>query len=372
MIWSRLGRAALLLATAALPSTPVDAQSRVTHRGSVSAVVAALPGVDATDVRVRAEDTLDLDLGPSWSVRAGGWVDGLIGHRRGRSARDFVAQPGETHVRYRHDRFDVTAGFQRVVWGTLDELQPTDVVNPIDVSRFLLDGRTDARLPVLAVRARLYLPRDTTIDAVYAPVFRRGRYDLLDEHDSPFNLAADRCTADACIAALGAAPAVVLPVESDPPARTLGHGSVGARVTRQVRGVDIGVSAWRGWQAFPEYELTATPGRPPFLKETWARSTMVGADAETARGAFTWRAEGAWYLRDDTFQVGAGLDWTRGAWRTFGNVIARRTSTAPDAATNASRDPTCKSLPAGSAPSGATPCVSARSAWSIQSRAPPS
>ena len=37
-------------------------------------------------------------------------------------------------------RLDVRAGFARVIWGRLDEVQPTDVVNPLDVSRFFFEG----------------------------------------------------------------------------------------------------------------------------------------------------------------------------------------------------------------------------------------
>ena len=84
-------------------------------------------------------------------------------------------------------RLDVRAGFARVVWGRLDEIQPTDVVNPLDVSRFFFEGRSEARLPVALVRASVFLSDAASVEAVYVPVFRRGRFDLLDEPTSPFN-----------------------------------------------------------------------------------------------------------------------------------------------------------------------------------------
>ncbi len=163
-------------------------------------MVGTLPNVDATELRVRLDGTVDVEVNDAWVIKAGSWIDTLAGSRRDESAADLVYQPGEIYARYRHERFDVTAGFQRVVWGTLDEIQPTDVVNPIDVSRFLIDGRSEARLPVLALRGRLFLPRDTTVDAVYLPFFRRGRYDLLDEETSPFNVRADSCRDGVCTA----------------------------------------------------------------------------------------------------------------------------------------------------------------------------
>ncbi len=339
------------------------AQTSVTHRGGVSAMFDVLPNADATELRLRLEETIDVAIGEAWTVKAGSWIDALDSSRLERRTEDFVYQPGEIFVRYRRPRFDVTAGFQRIVWGTLDEIQPTDVVNPIDVSRFIFEGRGEARLPVLALRGRLFLPADTTVDAVYVPFFRRGRYDLVSESTSPFNLLAGRCRADACIADLpgpgdngGAPTSLLVPLLSEEPSRTATNGSVGARASRAVRGVDVGLSAFRGWQSFPMWSLQGLPAsgttEPPtpivpavVLRESWSRMTMVGADAEAARGAFTWRAEGA-FLADTSVQqmaagaagaaslgpvvdgrsvqVGAGLDWTAGPLRTFGNLIVRR------------------------------------------------
>ena len=214
----------------------------------------------------------------------------------------------------------------------------------------------------------LFLPRDTTVDAVYLPFFRRGRYDLLDEETSPFNVRADRCRDGVCTAG----PTTVPLVSREPP-RTLATGSVGARVSRPFGGVDVGVSGWRGWQAFPLVSLAVLhppnmmpvpPAAGPFgerplpsgtsldpvvvLRESWSRITMIGADVEAARGAVTWRAEGAFLVDTQvqapsgdpalvetapgvgpmvdgrSLQIGAGLDWTTGPWRTFGDVIVRQ------------------------------------------------
>ena len=52
----------------------------------------------------------------------------------------------------------VGSGFTRVVWGRLDEIQPTDVINPLDVSRFFFEGRAEARLPVALVRGSCVMP----------------------------------------------------------------------------------------------------------------------------------------------------------------------------------------------------------------------
>lgn len=353
----RWRHAALALACATVVAATATAQPTISSRGSVSAIVDALPNVDATELRIRVEDTIDVEVAERWAIKLGSWADGFVGVRRGEDASALVYQPGEIYARYRATRFDVTAGFQRVVWGTLDEIQPTDLVNPLDVSRFLMDGRSEARLPVFALRGRVFLPHDTTVDAVYVPFFRRGRYDLVDEETSPFNLQADACPLAQCVTTIagpGGPVTLRLPLEQRDPARTLRSGSVGARVSRTVAGVDVGASVYRGWQAFPLVGVepglaSATPPTSapmlPRVVASWSRLTMVGADLETARGAFTWRAEGAWLV--DTrvqsspggttsdgrsLQVGAGVDWTSGPWRTFGNVIVRRAWAVGDGA----------------------------------------
>ena len=42
------------------------------------------------------------------------------------------------------------------IWGRLDEVQPSDVINPVDAARFLIDGRAAARLAVPFVRGRFF------------------------------------------------------------------------------------------------------------------------------------------------------------------------------------------------------------------------
>lgn len=339
------------------------AQTSISHRGGVSAMFDALPNAEASELRLRLEDTVDVEIGDAWTVKAGSWIDGLVGSRSGRDSKDLVYQPGEIYARYRRPRFDLTAGFQRVVWGTLDEIQPTDVINPIDVSRFIFEGRGEARLPVLALRGRLFLPGDTTVDGVYVPFFRRGRYDLVDEASSPFNLLAGLCSDGVCPAMLPGDPGsasppttMLVPLLSEKPALKADNGSIGVRASRPVKGIDVGVTAWRGWQAFPLWTLDVGPLQMPaernalsvpavVVRESWSRVTMLGFDAEAARGAFTWRAEGAWLvdtavqaqapgeagaaslgpvLDGRSLQLGAGLDWTAAPWRTFANVLVRR------------------------------------------------
>ena len=110
-----------------------------------------------------------------------------------------VARPHEAYADLRAGSIDLRAGLSNVVWGRLDEVQPSDVINPLDISRYLFEGRNEARLPVPLVRARWVSSETLTVEGVWVPLFRRARFDFLDEDSSPFNLLTDRdlCRDDA-------------------------------------------------------------------------------------------------------------------------------------------------------------------------------
>jgi hypothetical protein len=253
----------------------------------------------------------------SWRIRAGVFVDALLADRRplmtGTTATAAIARPAELYVEFRGASFDVRAGMSRIVWGRLDEFQPTDVVNPVDLSRFMLEGRSEARLPVGVVRGRLFLPASTTVEAIIVPVFRAGRFDQLDEDTSPFLLAP---------------PGVR---ERHDPGTSWRNVQGGGRVTSTIGRVDWGVSAWRGFEHFPAYvPLTFAPDPLalvlPRFAEVFPRFTMVGADFETVRGPWGLRGELAWFdsATPRSFEGGIGADRRAGNYRVALNAVISR------------------------------------------------
>ena len=183
---------------------PLVAQSRPT--GHVSLFLDYLPNrQDSIEWRTRVFVEEKVEPSPSLRITLSGFAEGLLARRpvpdaAGRELGTFRVSDGllriqDANVELTKGKLDLLAGFARVVWGKLDELQPTDVINPLDVSRFFFEGRNEARLPVALVRARVFVRDDMTLEAIYVPAFRRGRFDQLDEPTSPFNLAAG---ADVC------------------------------------------------------------------------------------------------------------------------------------------------------------------------------
>lgn len=282
--------------------------------GYVSVFADHLPNRGATELRARAFAEQTIDAGPRLRVVASGFVEGLLGDR-GATVRDTTAELHEATATLRTKRFDIAAGFGRVVWGRLDELQPTDVVNPLDLSRFFFEGRSEARLAVPLVRGTVYAGEKASIEAVYVPFFRRGRFDRLAEGSSPFMIG----------------PA--LPFSDRPPARTAANGQGGARASFTTGRVDWSVSAYRGFRPFGIY---AAPD-PVSIERVYPRFTMAGADFETIAGAWAIRGELAAFIEDafqspdgaapltgQSFDLGGGVDRKAGEYRISGQVLVHR------------------------------------------------
>jgi hypothetical protein len=213
---------------------------------------------------------------------------------------------------------------------------PSDVINPIDTARFFLDGRADARLPVAFVRSRVFLPSETSLEAVVALPGRRGRFDSLDEPTSPFNL-----LRDAVLPALSANGGRIRREEPPTSWRNLQGG---LRVSTTARRVDMSVSAWRGFESFGivSFEpslLSPAPGPIPMvvgtLVERYPRFTMIAGDAEMVRDGWAIRGEVAGFIdktlagptgpaQGKAIDAGVGVDRAAGAYHLFGSVIWHR------------------------------------------------
>jgi predicted RND superfamily exporter protein len=330
-----------------------DAQSLPRPTGQVSILGDFFPNRESTELRSRIFVEQKAEPAQALRLTFSGFVEGLVAQRERRQGdsreigfvhteTDAIARVHEAVAEVRFGRLDVYAGYGRIVWGRLDELQPTDVINPLDVSRFFFEGRNEARLPVAVVRTRYYLADDTTVEAVYVPVFRRGRFDQLDEATSPFNIAPD-LNAAVCLA-IGCPP-VALAIEEREPAVRWRNAQGGVRFGSTIGRLDWSVSAYRGFEAFP-FVSFSHDGRA--IVASFPRFTMAGADFETVAGEWGIRGELAAFLRD-TFQgadlsivdgrsldAGVGVDRRAGGYQLSGTVLFHRED--PDVTTRADLD----------------------------------
>ncbi len=303
---------------------------------------AFMPAVKELRLRLFAEQKIN----PSerWTIRLSGFAEGLAG--RSEAA---VARVHEATTSLRLGRFDLYAGYGRVVWGRLDELQPTDVINPLDISKFFFEGRSEARLPVGLVRGRWHFTDAVSIEGVYVPFFRRGRFDQLDEATSPFNIVPPFRNGDVTCQAIGCPPLEIPVVELEPSARW-SNAQGGARFSATTGTVDWSLTTYRGFESFGLYRLQLGPPIPPFevpqtlVEESFPRFTLVGGDFETVMGQWGIRGEVAGFVRDNfqgtgatpvvgsSIDGGVGVDRKTGDYRFSGTVIYHHEDPDPDGA----------------------------------------
>jgi hypothetical protein len=302
---------------------------------TISALFDVVPRQDAAELRTRA--SLEITARPSERVRLflDAEAQGLAADRHG-SRTGAALHLREGWIEATGRRADVRAGVGRIVWGRLDEVQPTDVVNPLDAARFLVDGRRDARLSIAFVRGRVFLTDDLRIEGILAPVFRRGMFDALDEETSPFTL-----TADAALP-----PGVFVPtrrVTHVEPKTTWSNVSGGGRVEATIGRVDVAASVYRGFDGLGPTTLELEPFdpmRPALvgrLVQHHPRFTMVGGDFETVVGAWSLRGEVATFVEKTllqpvqpglvdgrSFDAGLGVDRRAGEYRLFTSAIVHK------------------------------------------------
>lgn len=309
-------------------------------RGYLSLFADYLPNKrDTAELRARVFLEEAFDPSPRVLIEASGYADGLLARRPSEAGglsgvRGGVLRVHDLNARYSGDRVDLLAGYGRVVWGKLDEIQPTDVINPLDVSRFFFEGRGEARLPVLLLRGRLDLSEDVAIEGIYLPDFRRGRFDQLEEDTSPFNLPASVPSDVVCLA-IGC-PVAPPSVEDREPALKLENAQGGTRLSVTSGRVDWSISAFRGFESFGLYAVEDDPGapsRPGRIALIYPRFTMVGGDFEAVRGQWGVRGEVAAFV-DDSFQspdvaivtgssfdAGIGFDRKAGDYTVSGTLL---------------------------------------------------
>jgi len=333
-----IGWAALLLGMLAQTA---GAQGRPT--GVVGVTADSLPRVQrpggigergAHEVRWHATARTEWTQG-RLRLTASGFFDALVARRQSSTITTAaIVRPEDVVAELRFDKADVRVGYGRVVWGRLDEVQPTDVISPIDLTRFFLDGRSEARLAVAHARTRWIPSERFQIETVLVPQFRPSTFDQLDESSSPFSL---RPTSVCAVAGC-----VPLTFESQRPDVRWSHLQGGTRASVTTGRVDWAVSAYRGFEGQALYDVAVPAvgdGQPaaPVLHGVHPRFTMLGADAETVKGEWGVRGEMAWFpsrslsVRDgepavagQSLSAGVGVDRKAGAYRVAANTVWTR------------------------------------------------
>ena len=333
LAWMLVGAAAAQGQVPVAPSHVSTApEKRFEIGGQLSMLADVLPRRDVSEIRPQAD--VELTFRPSSLVRLrfDAFAEGLLADRNGR-VTDGVVRAREAWIELAGTKGDLRAGFGRVVWGRLDEIQPSDVINPLDTARYLFDGRSAARLPVTLVRGRWFASEDVIIEGVLAPVFRRATFDELDEPTSPFNLLNDLVLPTGIV--------VSSRVREEPETRW-SNVSGGGRVSGTIGRIDIAGGVFRGFEGFgllsfePDLSQIPSPAVVGTLVERFPRFTMLSGDFESVTGDWAWRGEAAVFIektlqgaagtavKGRAFDAGAGVDRRTGDFRIFASAVLHR------------------------------------------------
>lgn len=201
---------------------------------------------------------------------------------------------------------EVKIGYSKVFWGKLDQLAPTDIINPLDISQlFLKNERKEAKLSVPLFMLSPYFGEQSRLDLILVPIFKEGTYDELKERSSPFNIEQFPSPFDK------------LNVKQQLPSKDMENIEYGGRVSSTLREIDFSVYYFKGFYDFPMYKLTYRfdPILSEFIPDTiraeYLKYTMLGYDFEFVKGKWGIRGEGA-FFSDYGFQKEGILDYAKG------------------------------------------------------------
>ncbi len=205
-------------------------------------------------------------------LRRAGRRSGRHRHRRdcracGTAGSSSAARPGICAI-----------GYGRLVWGRLDEIQPSDVDQSARTStRFLLDGRSEARLPVAFVRGRLIASERLVLEGVLVPVFRRAYVRRARRADVAVQ-SGERRRAPAGVVARRSGAA-----STSSRRRRWSNLSGGGRASATIGRVDVAAAVYRGFDGFGLVSVRAgSATRPERSRDLSWRSKDGSSSASRA------------------------------------------------------------------------------------------
>ena len=228
--------------------------------------------------------------------------------------------------------FDIRAGVQKFSWGTLDEINPTDNLCPKDFRHPFGLTSLEQKIGVPSVDVSFYPSfDDIEIKGVWIPFWVPYRMSDQGERwypplfEAPETMDIRKSLVEEMVEGLippgfidwALRPAGdTLQVEitqtnddSDRPPRSLSHSAFAFKLARTIGSVDLSVSYFNGYDPKPvfgaEGRVLSEVGFRPSKQDIFLydltlypfhrRIQVFGADAATARGAFTFRAEAAYF-----------------------------------------------------------------------------
>lgn len=227
--------------------------------------------------------------------------------------------------------FNIEAGLLKTVWGKGDKLHVVDLLNPTDYGSYFISDYLESKIAQPILKFNVPLGTEGLLELAYIPVFegdsipRTGHWvpgavsemetvltTLVENgaktaysqaYSSAYTTAKTEGATDveAYGAATGAAMAASLKVLQNgqdistyyPNTNNLSYGQGGVRLTGSFSGFDCGALYYYGYVKQPTFNMTD-------FKFEYEKMQMAGVELGKALGGFNLRAEGAYYIMDDS------------------------------------------------------------------------
>jgi hypothetical protein len=326
-----------LLAACALATATAAGALEVPGSGGRLSLDGYLDGLGVTDTgngpRQRPQALLDLGL----DAKATRWLRGHL-ELRGEVGGPFEGahagildlghtfqnhspwvEANEAYADIRLDRADFRLGIQKIAWGKLDGIPPTDVLNPRDYHDPLVADFEERKIGIPALLGTYYLPDLPRFDLSglratlgYIPIAVPARLALREERWFPSSITPPSTFQRGSI---------VLPVRfgtvNHHPPREFDDGGIAFRLGGAWREVDWDLYHYSGPETGPNTDLRVVVHPGPTLPEAVIRSDLVqahdmmhmtGADGAVVLGGLTVRAEAAFFLHHSYLRRAADLE----------------------------------------------------------------
>jgi uncharacterized protein DUF1302 len=265
---------------------------------------AASPWRGFTMVRPELEMTLKNRFSDKWQGQIGvrGFYDTIYSLRGRNEYTREVLDNYESLIELKDtfiqgsltNRLDTKIGRQIVVWGTLDNLRVTDVLNPLELWVPKLTDIDDLRLPVGMAKFDYYIDH-WNLSAMAIPEVRFSRTPVFGSDFYPFSVPG--------------------PPE-DVPDDGVENMQFAAALSGVFSGWDIG---FYGANIYAEQTYAKKVSDEQFIREH-PRINMLGAATNVAVGNWLFKAEAAWFdglkytntpgVEYSRFDLGAGVEYT--------------------------------------------------------------
>ncbi len=212
----------------------------------------------------------------------------------------------EAYIDLYSSHADLRVGIQKFAWGRLDEINPTDNLNPEDFRQGIVADELDRKVGAPAVKVNAYSDI-ANVELAWIPWFVPYRLPTPEERWFPGVLKPPAFIDTGT--AVGAIPVRARYDEIDIPAFNLDNSQAGIRVSKYIGGWDLSVSYFRGYDPMPLTEavsdLTVELQDPLALaydlsldltyEPSLHRIQVFGFDFTTTVSSFTLRGEFAYF-----------------------------------------------------------------------------